>query len=91
MTTPTIDSDLLTSLRRTVVPFVMGWLASLPISQFIDTAEIERALVVILGSAYYAGLRFLESRGVPAASWWIAFGTTTAPIYAKGEEDASTS
>lgn len=85
MTTTTTDPALLMSLRRTVVPFVMGWLASLPISQFVDTAEVEKALVVILGSAYYATLRFLESRGVPAAGWWIAFGRTPAPVYREAE------
>jgi hypothetical protein len=85
MTTPDIDKDLLTSLRRTVVPFVMGWIISLPVAQFIDTAEIEKALVVILGSVYYGGFRWLESQGVPAASWWIAFGTTAAPTYPEAE------
>lgn len=91
MTTTDTNKDLLTSLRRTIVPFVMGWIATLPISQFVDTSEIEKALVVIIGSAYYAVLRLLESRGVPAASWWIAFGRTTAPVYVEVESDASTS
>lgn len=85
MTTPTTDADLLMSIRRTVVPFVMGWLASLPIGQFVDTSEIEKALVVLLGSVYYATFRFLESRGVPAAGWWIAFGRTPAPVYPEAE------
>jgi hypothetical protein len=91
MATTDTDRDLLKSLRRTIVPFIMGWIATLPIAQFVDTAEIEKALVVIIGSAYYAGLRFLESRGVPAASWWIAFGRTSAPIYPEVDPDASTS
>jgi hypothetical protein len=85
MTAQSTDKDLLTSLRRTVVPFVMGWLGSLPFAQFVDSAEVESALVVILGSAYYAVFRWLESRGVPSASWWIAFGRTTAPIYPEAE------
>jgi hypothetical protein len=85
MTTRTTDPDLLMSVRRTVIPFAIGWIASLPISQFVDTAEVEKALVVILGSAYYAVLRFLESRGVPAAGWWIAFGRTPAPVYPEAE------
>jgi hypothetical protein len=62
---------------------VMGWIASLPISQFVDLGEIEAALVVLLGSAYYAALRTLESKGVPAAGWWIAFGRTPQPAYDK--------
>jgi hypothetical protein len=79
----TINSDLFTSIRRTVVPMIMGWIAVLPISQFVDTQEIEAALVVLLGSGYYASLRLLESKGVPAASWWIAFGRTPAPVYSE--------
>ena len=74
--------DLQISIRRTVVPMVMGWLASLPIAPLIDSAEVERALVVLLGAAYYTTLRWLEARGVPAAGWWIAFGRTPAPEYA---------
>lgn len=85
MTPPITNRDLVTSLRRTVVPFIMGWIATLPIAQFVDTAEIEKALVVLIGSAYYAVLRFLESKGVPAASWWIAFGRTAAPTYPEAE------
>jgi hypothetical protein len=85
MTTTITDKDLLTSVRRTVVPFLMGWLGSLPFSQFVDSAEVESALVVIIGSAYYAVFRWLESRGVPAASWWIAFGRTPAPTYPESE------
>lgn len=85
MTPPITNKDLVTSLRRTVVPFIMGWIATVPIAQFVDTAEIEKALVVLIGSAYYAVLRFLESKGIPAASWWIAFGRTPAPTYPEAE------
>lgn len=73
--------NLKTSIRRTVVPAVMGWVASLPIAPFVDQPELERALVVLLASAYYAGLRWLEDRGVDAAGWWIAFGRTPKPHY----------
>lgn len=75
------NTDLLMSVRRTVVPMVMGWLASLPVSQFIDLGEIEAALVLLLGTAYYASLRTLEAKGIPAAGWWIAFGRTPQPKY----------
>lgn len=73
--------DLLTSIRRTVVPMVMGWLASLPIAPLVDAEQVEAALVVLLGAAYYSVLRWLEARGVDAAGWWIAFGRTPAPVY----------
>lgn len=73
--------DLQTSIRRTIVPMIMGWVAHLPVAPFIDTAEVEKALVVLLAAAYYSVLRWLEDRGVPAAGWWIAFGRTPAPVY----------
>ena len=73
--------NLQTSIRRTVVPMVMGWIASLPIAPLVDTQQVEAALVVLLGAAYYSTLRFLEDRGVDAAGWWIAFGKTAKPEY----------
>jgi len=75
--------NLQTSIRRTVVPMVMGWIASLPIGALVDTQQVEAALVVVLGATYYASLRWLEERGVDAAGWWIAFGRTPKPEYAE--------
>jgi hypothetical protein len=75
--------NLQTSIRRTVVPMVMGWIASLPIAPLIDAQQVEAALVVLLGAAYYASLRWLEERGVDAAGWWIAFGRTPKPEYSE--------
>jgi hypothetical protein len=77
--------NLQTSIRRTVVPMIMGWVASLPVAPLIDSAELERALVVVLAGAYYAALRFLEERGIDAAGWWIAFGRTPKPEYRDAE------
>jgi hypothetical protein len=75
--------NLQTSIRRTVVPMVMGWVAHLPIAQFVDVEQVEAALVVLLGAVYYSVLRWLEVRGVDAAGWWIAFGRTPAPEYSE--------
>jgi glucan biosynthesis protein len=73
--------NLQTSIRRTVVPMAMGWIASLPIAPLVDQQQVEAALVVLLGATYYTVLRWLEDRGVDAAGWWIAFGRTSAPEY----------
>lgn len=73
--------DLATSIRRTVVPMVMGWLASLPIAPYVDEAAVETALVALLGAAYYAVLRLLEERGVRVASFLIGMGMTVPPRY----------
>jgi len=73
--------DLLTSLRRTIVPMVMGWLISLPIGPYIDERSVETALVAIIGAAYYAVMRLLEERGIRLASFLIGLGVTVAPKY----------
>jgi hypothetical protein len=80
------NTDLLMSVRRTVVPMVMGWLASLPVAQFVDLGEVESALVVVIAAAYYGILRVLEENGVPVAGWWIAFGRTPKPEYTKEDK-----
>lgn len=81
MSKSTETKDLLTSVRRTVIPMIMGFIATLPVGQFVDTDRVEGALVVLFGAAYYAALRWLEDRGVDAAGWWIAFGRTPKPAY----------
>ena len=77
--------DLLTSIRRTVVPMVMGWLMTLPIGPYVDERAVETALVALLGAAYYAVMRLLEERGVKVASFLIGLGFTVAPKYDAGE------
>jgi len=73
--------DLLTSIRRTVVPMVMGWLMTLPIGPYIDERAVETALVALLGAAYYAVMRVLEDRGIKVASFLVGLGYTVAPKY----------
>jgi len=73
--------DLLTSIRRTVVPMVMGWLMTLPIGPYIDERAVETALVALLGAAYYAVMRVLEERGIRVASFLVGLGYTVAPKY----------
>ncbi|HEY7824172.1 MAG TPA: hypothetical protein VIG24_15125 [Acidimicrobiia bacterium] len=73
--------DLLTSIRRTVVPMVMGWLMTLPIGPYIDERAVETALVALLGAAYYAVMRVLEERGIRVASFLVGLGVTVAPKY----------
>jgi hypothetical protein len=60
---------------------VMGWVATLPISPYVDEAAVETALVALLGAAYYAVMRVLEDRGIKVASFLIGLGFTVAPRY----------
>jgi len=79
--------NLQTSIRRTVVPMIMGWLASLPIAPYVDQAAVETALVAVIGAGYYALMRVLEERGSHVASFLIGMGVTMPPRY----DDASAS
>ena len=60
---------------------VMGWVATLPISPYVDETAVETALVALLGAAYYAVMRLLEDRGVRVASFLIGLGFTVPPKY----------
>ena len=71
--------NLQTSIRRTVVPMVMGWLLSLPIAPYVSETAVETAIVAILGAVYYAVMRLLEVRGVKVASLLIGMGVTLPP------------
>ncbi len=73
--------NLQTSIRRTVVPMVMGWVLSLPVAPYVDATALETAIVAILGAAYYAVMRLLEERGVRIASLLIGMGVTLPPHY----------
>lgn len=77
--------NLQTSIRRTVVPMIMGWLLTLPIGPYVDERAVETALVALLGAAYYAVMRVLEERGVRIASLLIGLGVTVPPVYEDGE------
>jgi len=77
--------NLQTSIRRTVVPMVMGWLLALPIGPYVDERAVETALVALLGAAYYAVMRVLEERGSRFASLLIGMGVTVPPVYEDGE------
>ena len=73
--------NLHTSIRRTIIPMIMGWLASLPVAPYLDLQALEGVIVVLLGTVYYSVFRWLEDRGVAAAGWWLAFGRTPEPKY----------
>lgn len=60
---------------------IMGWLATQPISPYVNETAVETALVALLGAAYYAVMRLLEERGVRVASFLIGLGFTVAPKY----------
>jgi hypothetical protein len=77
-----------TSLVRTLVPFVVGWLLSLPLAgPVLDALDVSgdqargklaAALTVLLGAAWYALARLIEHRWPKAG---VLLGVPTSPVY----------
>lgn len=70
------------SIVRTVVPMVVGGLASVLLTMGIETPEavqewLGEVLTLLLGAAYYALARWLESRGIT----WPLLGSRSQPTY----------
>lgn len=77
--------DLPVSITRTVVPFLVGWVATLLIRRFgvtIDNDVIASLLTLVIGSVYYALVRFVE-RHKRVAGWLLGYAAR--PRYIKIE------
>mgnify|MGYP000843957471 CR=1 FL=1 len=68
------------SLIRTVVPFVVGWLISLPVVAWLGLTQeqVTAAVTVVIGAIYYLLVRIIERR---FPSWGWLLGMATAPTY----------
>lgn len=76
--------DLFLSLRRTVVPMVVGAVAATALAPWLPPAVVAEWTTVLLATVYYAGLRFLELR-VPAAG--LLLGGKAIPRYEDPESE----
>ena len=76
--------DLFLSLRRTVVPLVVGAVAASSLSPWLPSALVAEWTTVLLAAAYYAALRVLELR-VPAAG--LLLGGRAIPRYEDPEAE----
>lgn len=85
-----------TSLVRTLVPFLVGWLLSLPLAgPVLDTfgvsgdqaaARLSAALTVALGAAWYALARLIEHRWPKAG---VLLGVPSSPTYTQTPADSA--
>lgn len=62
--------DLFLSLRRTIVPLVVGAVAASVLGPILPPALVAEWATVALAAVYYVGIRFLEFR-VPAIGWLL--------------------
>lgn len=73
--------QLVTSLIRTLVPWVVGYLLALAAKAGLDLPEglATELVTVALGGVYYLVVRILETRGKAAFGWLL--GAPKAPTY----------
>jgi len=72
--------DYGTSVVRTVVPFLVGYAVSLAARWGfdIDASEVTPIVTVVVGAAYYAGVRYLEQNHPEVGK---ALGKAATPAY----------
>ncbi len=80
----TAVTGVLTSIVRTAVPYLVGLLVTLAAKAGLDLDDatlqsIGALLTVVIGTAYYAVVRELETRFSPAWGWLL--GRAKAPAY----------
>lgn len=74
-------SSISTSLIRTVVPLLVGWIVAVLLKANVkaDTAQVELWISPLVTALYYSGVRFLEEKVNPKFGWLL--GKASAPQY----------
>lgn len=75
-----ISSDLLASLKRTLIPIVVGAVAASFLAGYVDPVALERVLSGIISAVYYIVVRFLETK-YPSVG--VLLGEKAQPTYEK--------
>lgn len=83
MDTEPVPGTFKTSVIRTVVPFVVGWVVTLLVSKGINVddnlrTQLASAVTVLVGSAYYIVIRLLE-KAKPKVG--VLLGAAKPPTY----------
>lgn len=80
---------ILASVIRTVVPVIVGLVLSyaVKVGLHLDEAWVTDLVTLAITTAYYSGVRILETRG--SAAWGWLLGKASAPKYANGPASPS--
>jgi hypothetical protein len=81
---PVNKYDLFLSIRRTVVPIVVGAVAASALAPWLPSALVAEWATLVLASAYYVALRLLEVK-VPGVS--VLLGGKGQPTYVDPEAE----
>lgn len=75
-----MDSDVLDSLKRTLVPIVVGMISASVVGPYVDIRALDDLLAGLIAGAYYTVLRLIEVR-VPQVG--VLLGAMRQPYYYK--------
>jgi len=81
---PINKHDLFLSIRRTVVPFVVGALGASVVGPYLPEALVAEWVTVALATIYYVAIRLIEMK-VPGAA--ILLGGKGQPTYVDPEAE----
>ena len=72
---------MLTSLIRTLVPLIVGFLISIPViaGTGVSSEQLAGLVTALVTAGYYALARFLEAKVSPSFGWLL--GKPGAPVY----------
>ena len=77
--TPLIfTDDILVSIKRTLVPIIIGAVAGTFIGQWIDQQTLQNVVGSVIAGVYYTVVRFIEFKN---PSFGILLGSKKQPIY----------
>ena len=70
--------DVLVSLRRTLVPIIVGSVSGSFLAPYVDPAALTTVVSGVISAVYYGVLRLVEGR-VPAVG--VLLGARKQPVY----------
>ena len=73
-----MDTDLLDSLKRTLIPIVVGAVSASVVGPYVDLQALNDLLSALIAAGYYTAVRVLETR------WYqfgVLLGAARQPIY----------
>lgn len=73
-----MDNDVLDSLKRTLVPIVVGMISASVVGPYVDIRALDDLLAGLIAGGYYTLLRLIEVR-FPAAG--VLLGAARQPHY----------
>lgn len=75
---PSDNANLLLSLKRTLIPIIIGAVAASFLAGYVDPVALERVLSGVISAVYYTVIRVVETK-YPGAG--VLLGSKAQPVY----------